>query len=55
MAKKKKRNSGRKTYFICLGIYVVLLIAASCFGLNIVWQYAKSMKTPECRTWWRSM
>lgn len=41
MAKKKKRNSGRKTYFICLGIYVVLLVAASCFGLNIVWQYAE--------------
>ena len=40
MARKKKKNSGRKTYFICLGIYVILLVVASCFGLNIVWQYA---------------
>ena len=40
MAKVKKSN-GRKAYFICLTVYVVLLIAASCFGLSVVWQYAK--------------
>lgn len=38
---RKKKNSGRKTYFICLSIYAVLLIAASCFGLSIVWKYAE--------------
>lgn len=40
MARKKKSN-GRKAYFICLSVYIVLLIAASCFGLSLVWQYAK--------------
>ena len=38
---RKKKNSGRKTYFICLSIYIILLIVASGFGLNLVWQYAK--------------
>ena len=37
----KRKNTGRKTYFICLGIYTILLIAAACFGLNIVWKYAE--------------
>lgn len=40
MARKKKSN-GRKAYFICLSVYIVLLIAASSFGLSLVWQYAK--------------
>lgn len=40
MATKKKSN-GRKAYFICLSVYIVLLIAASCLGLSLVWQYAK--------------
>lgn len=39
MARKKKSN-GRKAYFICLTVYIVLLIAVSCFGLSVVWQYA---------------
>lgn len=38
---RKKKNSGRKTYFICLSIYIILLIVASGFGLNLVWQYAE--------------
>ena len=37
----KKKNNGRTAYFICLAVYVVLLIIASCFGLSVVWQYAK--------------
>jgi hypothetical protein len=38
---KRRKNNGRKTYFICLAIYTVLLIAACGFGLSIVWQYAE--------------
>ena len=37
----KKKNNGRTAYFICLAVYVLLLIIASCVGLSVVWQYAK--------------
>lgn len=37
----KKKNLGRKIYFIFLTIYVVLLSAAACYGLKIVWDYAE--------------
>ena len=40
MARKKKSN-GRAAYFICLSVYILLLIVASCVGLSVVWQYAK--------------
>ena len=40
MARKKKSN-GRTAYFVCLSVYIILLIAVSCFGLSVVWQYAK--------------
>lgn len=40
MARKKKSN-GRKAYFICLSVYIVLLVAASFFALSLAWQYAK--------------
>ena len=37
----KKKNNGRTAYFICLAVYVLLLIIASCVGLSVVWKYAK--------------
>lgn len=46
---RKKKNSGRKTYFICLSIYIVLLIAASGFGLSLVWQYAQEYENSRAQ------
>lgn len=40
MAKKRRKNSGRKTYFICLAVYTILLVGAAGFGLSVVWKYA---------------
>lgn len=45
MTVTKKKNKGRKIYFICLAIYTVLLIGAAIYGLNIVWDYAEEYET----------
>ena len=37
----KKKDLGRKIYFICLIVYIVALVAASLFGVSIVWNYAE--------------
>lgn len=39
MARRKKKNS--HVYWICMGIYAVVLIAAAAFGLTKVWKYAE--------------
>ena len=37
----KKKNRGRKIYFICLSIYTIALCVAAVFGLSLVWEYAE--------------
>lgn len=37
----KKKELGRRIYFIFLAIYIALLSAAACYGLKIVWDYAE--------------
>jgi len=45
MAKKKKKNLGRRIYFICLAIYTLLITGAAIFGLSIVWDYAEEYES----------
>ncbi len=45
MARKKKKNS--HVYWICMGIYAVVLIAAATFGLSKVWKYAEEYEAAQ--------
>lgn len=45
MARKKKKNS--HVYWICMGIYAVILIAAATFGLTKVWKYAEEYEAAQ--------
>ena len=38
---KKKKNLGRKIYFVFLFIYTAALIVAACVGLSMVRDYAE--------------
>ena len=45
----KKKDLGRRIYYICLVVYIIALLAASVFGLGIVWGYAEEyeLSRPE--------
>ena len=45
MARRKKKNS--HVYWICMGIYAVVLIAAAAFGLTKVWKYAEEYEAAQ--------
>ena len=41
----KKKNRGRKIYFVFLSIYTLALIVLAIIGLNYVWDYAAEYET----------
>lgn len=43
----RKKNKGRKIYFILLAVYTVILCAAATVGLSIVWDYAEEYEASE--------
>ena len=45
MARKKKKNS--HVYWICMGIYAAVLVAAATFGLAKVWKYAEEYEAAQ--------